>query len=235
MGIMGAGSCGQKALDKIGAAKQAVEDARTAEAPQYAPDEFRSAEESLILAQDEYDKYRFRSSEAEAIKAEAEARNALEIALAERARLAEQQRKLREQEEAERLAYNVSSLYGSTLTEPTEEEMARTALHDVHFAYDSSGLSEAADTILEMNAKWLADHPAINVEIEGHTDERGTDDYNQGLGARRARSVYDRMLKLGIDASRMRTVSYGESVPLDPASTEEAWAKNRRVHFAVIQ
>ena len=69
--------------------------------------------------------------------------------------------------------------------------------------------------------------------IEGHCDERGTAEYNIALGERRARSAMDFLVDLGISASRLSTVSYGEERPLDPRHNEAAWAKNRRAHFVI--
>ena len=71
----------------------------------------------------------------------------------------------------------------------------------------------------------------MNLVIEGHCDERGTNEYNMALGDRRARSARDFLVNLGVDASRISTVSYGEEKPADPGKTEEAWAKNRRAQF----
>lgn len=236
VGMMGAGTCGKQAQQQIDEAKQALDDAREAEAPTLANEEFRSAEESLLLAQDQYDDYRFRRAEETAATAEAQARLAQEKALASRGTMSEEERKQKEKEEAEKLAYNVSSLFdSSTIEQPTDEERARMALHDVHFAFDAFEISDTAQGVLALNAQWMLEHPGVDVEIEGHCDERGTEEYNLALGAKRAKVVYDFMLTQGVDASRMRTISYGESMPIDPSSTEEAYAKNRRAHFAVVQ
>jgi len=234
LGMMGAGTCGQKALEQIDAAKDVIEDAREVNAPEYAPDEFRSAEESLLLAREQYDGYLFRRAEDSALIAESQGRQALEIALSQKSRVDEDERRRREEEEAARLAYNVSSLFADTVAEPSLEEEAKMALHDIHFGFDSFEISEAAKNVLALDAEWLSEHSSIKVEVEGHTDDRGTDEYNLALGAKRAKTAYDHLIKLGVDPSRVRTISYGESVPLDPGASEEAWAKNRRVHFAVI-
>lgn len=106
-------------------------------------------------------------------------------------------------------------------------------LKDVHFAFDSSALSSQSKSLLSENARWLNDNPNQQVIIEGHCDERGTIEYNLALGDRRANSVRDYMRSLGITPTRMTTRSYGEELPLDPASNEAAWAKNRRAHFAI--
>lgn len=106
-------------------------------------------------------------------------------------------------------------------------------LRDVNFAFDSAELTPSTREVLRHNAEWLKENPEASVVIEGHCDERGTREYNLALGQRRAQSVYDFMRSLGIQASRMDTVSYGEDQPLDPRSTEAAWEKNRRAHFRI--
>ncbi len=106
-------------------------------------------------------------------------------------------------------------------------------LADVRFEYDSAALTAEAQQLLRSHASWLADHPHRPVTLEGHCDERGTVEYNLALGEQRARTVYDYLTSLGVDGSRFRTVSFGKERPLDSGHGEDAWAKNRRVHFAV--
>lgn len=106
-------------------------------------------------------------------------------------------------------------------------------LKDVHFAFDSSELSPSEKNVLRDNAKWLMDNPSATVEVEGHCDERGTNEYNMGLGERRAKSTATYTKSLGVPASRMSTISYGEEMPLAPGHDEGAWAKNRRAHFRI--
>jgi len=106
-------------------------------------------------------------------------------------------------------------------------------LADVHFAYDSSALSDEARATLEKHAVWLQSHRNVKVTIEGNCDDRGTVDYNLALSEQRARAAYDYLVSLGVAAARLRTVSYGKERPLDPGNTEEAWARNRRDHFTV--
>jgi len=106
-------------------------------------------------------------------------------------------------------------------------------LRDVNFAFDSSALSQRAQSILRENAQYLLDNPGEKVVVEGHCDERGTNEYNLALGERRARSAFDFLKSMGVPARQMSTISYGEELPLDPRSNESAWAKNRRVHFAI--
>jgi peptidoglycan-associated lipoprotein len=106
-------------------------------------------------------------------------------------------------------------------------------LRDVNFAFDSAKLDSRALSILKENAEWLKNNPSKKVEIEGHCDERGTREYNYGLGTRRANACYRALIEYGIDKNRLSTISYGEDRPLDPRSNEEAWAKNRRCYFRV--
>lgn len=106
-------------------------------------------------------------------------------------------------------------------------------LKDVNFGFDRYDLDASAKDVLAKNAEWLKANEGHKVQIEGHCDERGTNEYNMVLGANRARAAHDYLRSLGVDASRMSTVSYGEELPLDPAHNEEAYAKNRRAHFNV--
>jgi peptidoglycan-associated lipoprotein len=104
---------------------------------------------------------------------------------------------------------------------------------DVNFSFDSYAIEGMARNDLEANAKILSDQSSMKVVLEGHCDERGTVEYNMALGAERARAVKTALVALGIPSSRIDTVSYGEEIPLDPSSSEDAYAKNRRVHFSV--
>ena len=106
-------------------------------------------------------------------------------------------------------------------------------LADVYFDYDQARLSDEARAVLEKHALWMQTHRSAKVHIEGHCDERGTTDYNLALGEQRARATRDYLVNLGVAGDRLTTVSYGKERPLDPASNEAAWAKNRRAHFVV--
>jgi len=106
-------------------------------------------------------------------------------------------------------------------------------LADVNFGFDSYALNSSAKGTLEANAAWLRQNADKSVQVEGHCDERGTNEYNMVLGMNRARSAFDYLRSLGISADRMSTVSYGEELPLDPRHNEEAWDKNRRAHSNV--
>ncbi|MCR9071749.1 MAG: peptidoglycan-associated lipoprotein Pal [Alphaproteobacteria bacterium] len=98
----------------------------------------------------------------------------------------------------------------------------------VFFDFDSSALDADARTTLERQAFFLRKYPSISITIEGHCDERGTREYNLALGERRAAATRDYLVSLGIDPSRVTTISYGKERPVNPASNEQAWAENRR-------
>ncbi len=101
----------------------------------------------------------------------------------------------------------------------------------VYFAYDSSQLDPTAMETLKRNAEIIKQMPNSVIQIEGHCDERGTQQYNLALGERRALAVRDYLIRLGISGDRLVTISYGEEDPADPGHSESAWAKNRRAEF----
>ena len=98
----------------------------------------------------------------------------------------------------------------------------------VFFGFDSAVLDDDARETLDRQAAWLQQYPSVTVTIEGHTDERGTREFNLALGERRAVAARNYLVALGIDADRVLTISYGEERPVDPAHDENAWAQNRR-------
>ena len=106
-------------------------------------------------------------------------------------------------------------------------------LRPVFFGVDSAELDDAGRAAASANAEVLKKYPRWVVTIEGHCDERGTPEYNLALGERRAAAVKTYLVSLGIEADRIRTVSYGKEFPFDPARTEEAYAQNRRGHFVI--
>ena len=106
-------------------------------------------------------------------------------------------------------------------------------LRDVNFDFDRYDLSAEARDILKGHATWLKTNPQVRVEIEGHCDERGTNEYNLALGAKRADSVKRYLIDLGISTNTLSTISYGEELPLCKEQNEGCWAKNRRAHFVV--
>jgi peptidoglycan-associated lipoprotein len=110
---------------------------------------------------------------------------------------------------------------------------ASSPLQDIYFEFDSYDLRADTRETLKTNAAWLRDNPAVVVDIEGHCDERGTNDYNMALGAKRAQAAMDYLATLGVAAGRLSTTSYGEEVPVCAEHTEECWAKNRRDRFVI--
>jgi len=115
-----------------------------------------------------------------------------------------------------------------------QTEMAMVELQRIHFDFDQFTLSAEARDLLAANAAYLQANPGVRVKIEGHCDERGSDEYNLALGERRAQAAKDYLVTLGVAADRLETISYGEELPLDSSSNETAWAKNRRAEFKAI-
>ncbi len=105
----------------------------------------------------------------------------------------------------------------------------------IFFDYDKFNIRADAVPVLEANAGWLKKYRTVKVLIEGHCDERGTEEYNLALGEKRAKSTMDYLVSLGISADRLKIISYGKSQPLDPGHDETAWAKNRRAQFLIIE
>ncbi len=118
--------------------------------------------------------------------------------------------------------------------QPVQTTPAPIALEQIRFDYDQATLSAQARNILSANAAVLQLAPDLKVSIEGHCDDRGSDEYNLSLGERRAQSVRAYLVSLGIEPQRLKTISYGEEMPLDTASNEMAWAKNRRAEFKLL-
>jgi peptidoglycan-associated lipoprotein len=110
----------------------------------------------------------------------------------------------------------------------TQQELEINVGDRIYFDYDSSVLSPTATQTLDKQAAWLKRYPDIIVTIEGHTDERGTREYNLALGDRRANAVKNYLVALQINSDRLLTISYGEEKPVDPGHDEAAWSKNRR-------
>jgi peptidoglycan-associated lipoprotein len=111
---------------------------------------------------------------------------------------------------------------------------SRGLIRDAFFGYDEATLSADAQSALTSSATWLKTNPGYGLLVEGHCDERGTEQYNLALGDRRASIVRDYLVTLGVDTARIRTVSYGEERPFDAAHIESAWAKNRRAHLVLV-
>ena len=157
-------------------------------------------------------------------KAEAERQAKLRAEEAERqaklrAEEAEREAKLREQEAAKALA-------DETRTFESEH---------IYFAFDKYELLHYSQAVLKEKAAWLRRDVSCGVWIEGHCDERGTSEYNLALGERRAYAAQEFLVALGISKDRIKTISYGEERPADPAHNDKAWAKNRRDEFKLFK
>ncbi|HSB31653.1 MAG TPA: peptidoglycan-associated lipoprotein Pal [Candidatus Sulfobium mesophilum] len=105
---------------------------------------------------------------------------------------------------------------------------------DIHFDFDKYDIKNEDKSALKAIASWMTKNPGAKLSVEGHCDDRGTNEYNLALGDRRAKAVKDYLLSLGVSSSKIETVSYGEEKPLCTEETEDCWAKNRRAHFVVL-
>ena len=108
-------------------------------------------------------------------------------------------------------------------------------LQDIHFALDKYDLTDKSIATLKQNADYLTDHPNSRIEIQGHCDERGSNNYNITLGERRAQSTKSYLVSRGVDESRIHTISYGEERPFCFESNEKCWYQNRRGHFLIAE
>jgi len=133
-------------------------------------------------------------------------------------------------QQAEVKGVDDSSMKGEAV--PSHDAVA--GLERIHFDFDQFTLSEDARRILGENAKYLSANGGIQVVIEGHCDERGSDEYNLALGESRALAAKNYLVSLGIDTKRLSVISYGEEKPLVSGSSEEAWAQNRRAEFKAV-
>jgi peptidoglycan-associated lipoprotein len=108
-------------------------------------------------------------------------------------------------------------------------------LKDIYFSFDRYDLEVEARETLKVNAEWLKRNSTARVEIEGHADERGTNEYNLALGAKRAQGARDYLVTSGVATERLSTISYGEEIPVCREPSESCWRQNRRVRFVIIQ
>ncbi len=233
--------CASSPKDEIGAAEAALRAARDARAQDCAPKQFQSAEEMMAATYryddaEEFDKAKDAAITAkelaEVAKKEAESGNCDPAAAAasgdaNRDGLLLDGRALSEEQVNQEIAATKTG--EGALGEGT---LVR-GLKPVFFAFDQANLTEEAIAIVTENAEWLQDRPTVNVQIEGHTDDRGTAEYNLALGERRAKAVREAMKRLGIEETRIAVISYGEEMPVDPDGNEAAWAQNRRAEFVV--
>lgn len=126
---------------------------------------------------------------------------------------------------------------------PTEEgpmmgdifEEVTKQLQPVFYEYNMSDIREDQIAALQNNARVLKQNADVSVLVEGHCDERGTDEYNLALGERRAQAAKEYLVSLGIPETRLNTISYGESRPFAPGHDEQSWSQNRRAHFVAVK
>jgi peptidoglycan-associated lipoprotein len=116
----------------------------------------------------------------------------------------------------------------------TDDQILAQALTDIYFDYDKSDLRPESQQVLARGAQVIAAHPNWIVRIEGNCDERGSTEYNLALGERRAAAAQQALVQGGVNASQLRTISYGKEKPVCTESTEDCWQKNRRDHFVLV-
>jgi peptidoglycan-associated lipoprotein len=126
-----------------------------------------------------------------------------------------------------------SSYEPDVLSEDLQRLNARGYLQDALFDYDKSELREDARAALAKDAEWLKKYPSVQLLIEGHCDERGTEEYNLALGDRRANATREYLASLGVADAKVRTVSYGKDRPFCTSETDQCWQENRRAHFLI--
>lgn len=118
--------------------------------------------------------------------------------------------------------------------EISEEELFRRTVKDIFFNYDNAEIRAEEDAIVQADAQFLAAHPSMSLLIEGHCDERGSEDYNMVLGQSRATRVRDALIKSGISADRIKLISLGKEKPFcTAAENDSCWSQNRRAHFVL--
>ena len=158
----------------------------------------------------------------------------------ERARLEAEQalreKEAREREEAAKKAQAEfeKSLVAKKYPGIEGEVLESSLLKDIYFDFDKYDVRSQDAETLKQNAALLTKYPNVKIQVEGHCDERGTQEYNLALGERRANAAKRYLASLGIPSDRVSIISYGEERPFDPGHTEEAWAKNRRAHFVIL-
>jgi peptidoglycan-associated lipoprotein len=130
-------------------------------------------------------------------------------------------------------AYTGGPIETSTNWDPSQmnQDRDKLAAYTVHFKFDSALVLTSEQANVAKVGQVMASNPEAKLLIEGHCDERGTEEYNRSLGERRALALREALQAVGIDAQRVRTISYGKDQPLDPGHNEAAWAKNRRGQF----
>ncbi len=123
----------------------------------------------------------------------------------------------------------------STDLDGLQQAVEEGKIQPLFFDYDQAGIAADGERVLKENARWFQQFPNATIVIEGHCDERGTEEYNLALGDRRAQAVKAYLVQLGIASTRMETISFGEERPFAPGYDEDAYRLNRRAHFVVTR
>lgn len=139
----------------------------------------------------------------------------------------------RAQEEADRIARQRAADSLAALAKSGDEVKAMLATM-IHFDFDKASIRADDQAALDQKIAILQKNPALRVQVSGHCDERGSDEYNLALGNRRANAAKQYLVSHGIDAGRIETISYGEERPLNPGHDEAAWSQNRRDEFTIL-
>ena len=202
--------------EEMDAASAAIADAQTADAARWAPAELQSAEDMLARGERQINENECDDGRASAIEATRLAAIAKELALSRR----------------------VAAEQAEAPPPPPEEAPPPVAppplvLNTVYFDFDEYSIRLDQRGILENNGYQLLERTEATVMIEGHCDQRGTEEYNIALGQRRADSVKAFLVGMGVDSARLATTSYGEERLVDPGNNEDAWSRNRRGEFVV--
>ena len=115
---------------------------------------------------------------------------------------------------------------------PSDEDLFARSVKDIFFDYDKANVRSDEGPVTRQNAAFLTQHPGIHVLIEGHCDDRGSEEYNLALGSSRAESVKEALLQQGVSANQIKTTSYGKEKPFCSQDNEQCWQQNRVGHFA---
>lgn len=127
-----------------------------------------------------------------------------------------------------------SGISSGAVTPGSQDDLEQNVGHRVFFGYDQYSLSAQAQSTLQRQAEFLKQYANVRIQVSGNCDERGTREYNLALGARRAEAARAYLVSMGVDSSRITTVSYGKERPIDPRSTEEAWSLNRNATSTIV-
>ena len=224
--------CAKPPLNDIADAKAALESARIAGAQTYAPQEYSSAKGYINKAESDLGTRQYREAKIEALTGKQLADTARQMALDKSKGSPENTGgQITAPSSLADIGIQENSIVGKG---SMGTGILIKQLKMIHFAFDDYSLSNEAQQILMENARWLVAHPSIKVQIEGHCDERGSEEYNLALGEKRAIAARDYLIQLGVKKDSMSVISYGKERPLNPAHNEQAWAENRRDEFVII-